>query len=479
MVKRLVTLITLAAGWVLFRAWRRAGTTETGPVLREAKIVATEYATRLQEGLSSLRAQGLSRSGPASSRNIAGATLTGPDVRQGEESSELPGADPDLGPVYDARDSADVPNAPDVQAHEPVVLETSAEQFREPVPDVDTSSIDLGTAESSTADVSEPDISSGAAAPEAEVAASEELVFTSRPQTEYADASATDLDQPAASSSAPGLEGAAVERRVFTARRERQESDVPIAEPESSELLPTASPVSEDATSATYGEIQSDREATTGDVEALSARQDTDTPVEGLLEAPDAPPASQSSLQGGDERAQVSGTGELPEHDLGVVTREETRDQEGHPQFSEYVNPETQEELLEMNVSPHSGVATEDYQHVEASLPPETLEAIEQMNDASPQGGWEDFPVEAGYSVEALDGGVGSVDRVERSASSEPSIVVREGLLFKEDVRIPYSAIDRVEGNTVYLNIDKQYLKLMSGDHTPHTGDSSTRIQST
>lgn len=127
------------------------------------------------------------------------------------------------------------------------------------------------------------------------------------------------------------------------------------------------------------------------------------------------------------------------------------------------------EELQSVDFAPDAGMSMEDYQHVEVSLPPETLAAMQQSEQGD--GGVEMPPVREGYDVEAVDGKVGAVDSVvSPSGRAEGYFVVKEGLIFKHDVRIPFSAIARVEGHTVYLNIDKQYIDLLEGEHTKQTG---------
>lgn len=120
---------------------------------------------------------------------------------------------------------------------------------------------------------------------------------------------------------------------------------------------------------------------------------------------------------------------------------------------------------------PAVGVAPEEYHRVEVSLPPETLAAMQRPQSGAAGGQATEFPVEEGFQVEATDGNVGEVGEVRRSGGgAESYLVVRKGLLFKSDVNIPFSAIDRVEGRTVYLNVEQQYIKLMEGDDTKPIG---------
>lgn len=128
------------------------------------------------------------------------------------------------------------------------------------------------------------------------------------------------------------------------------------------------------------------------------------------------------------------------------------------------------EDLRSTNITPASDISSETYQHVEVSLPPETLAAMQNTGQGAAH--TVDFPIHEGFKVEAADGSVGEVASVARfEGGTENYMVVKEGLLFKTKVNIPFSAVDRVEGDTVYLNIDKQYVKLMEGQETPHVGD--------
>ena len=122
-----------------------------------------------------------------------------------------------------------------------------------------------------------------------------------------------------------------------------------------------------------------------------------------------------------------------------------------------------------MDIVPEGTVSTEDYQHVEVSLPPETLAAMRRTEQGT--GEVEAPPVREGYDVEAVDGKAGTVDSVvPPSGRAEGYFVIKEGLVFKHDVRIPFSAVERVEDDTVYLTVDKQYIDLLEGDHTLQTG---------
>lgn len=149
-----------------------------------------------------------------------------------------------------------------------------------------------------------------------------------------------------------------------------------------------------------------------------------------------------------------------------------TQSQTGKPQAGEDVP-----DPASVGSVPHGHVESEDYQHVEVSLPPETLAAMQQPSDG-PAAGGRRWDIREGYKVEATDGGVGSVERVfADEGSAEQYMVVKEGLLFKKHVNVPFTAVDRVEDETVYLNIDKEYIRLMEGRDTMHTGDSSARLE--
>jgi hypothetical protein len=125
-----------------------------------------------------------------------------------------------------------------------------------------------------------------------------------------------------------------------------------------------------------------------------------------------------------------------------------------------------------MDLTPRGEVSTEEYKRVEVSLPPETLAAMDQMERGEATSDAPDYPVREGYSVEATDGRVGSVERISRvEGATDNYLVVKEGLVLKDEVQIPFSAIDRVEGDTVHLNIDKQYLKIIGGNESSRAGD--------
>jgi hypothetical protein len=70
--------------------------------------------------------------------------------------------------------------------------------------------------------------------------------------------------------------------------------------------------------------------------------------------------------------------------------------------------------------------------------------------------------IHPGTHVQATDGRVGIVEEliVAPAAEQVTHFVLEEGHLWgKKDVTIPLSAIDRVEGDTVYLNLDKAAIK--------------------
>ncbi len=127
---------------------------------------------------------------------------------------------------------------------------------------------------------------------------------------------------------------------------------------------------------------------------------------------------------------------------------------------------------------PKSDISEEDYKHVEVSLPPETLAAIGELEQSGGRTETTEHHIEEGYSVEAVDGSVGTVEKVERGANDAESYMhVKKGLLFKSDVSIPISAVERVENDTVYLNIEKQYIKLIEGDDTKEIGEDNLNIR--
>jgi uncharacterized membrane protein len=73
-----------------------------------------------------------------------------------------------------------------------------------------------------------------------------------------------------------------------------------------------------------------------------------------------------------------------------------------------------------------------------------------------------DIPLKA--KVEGTDGHVGEVDDLVRDPDSGEItyVVMREGHLWgKRDVTLPVSAIDRVEDDKVYLNLDKKEVELL------------------
>lgn len=170
------------------------------------------------------------------------------------------------------------------------------------------------------------------------------------------------------------------------------------------------------------------------------------------------------------------GSGEriyLSEEPRGPDDTEDTADSVGKPGP---VADARREELQSVHITPETGASTADYQAVEVSLPPETLAAMESMDEHGPAQ-TVDYPIQEGYTVESTDGKVGSVSSVVRvDGAAENYMVVKEGLILKKEVNIPFSAVDRVEGNTVYLMIDKQYIKLMEGQETIHTGDVGTTL---
>ncbi len=263
------------------------------------------------------------------------------------------------------------------------------------------------------------------------------------------------------------------------------------------------------ASEMSFGAAQPDMDASSAD--ATSA-EDTDGEPEGLLIAPDAGPAPTSAtgttsvqeaetyqssvndvdVQGSTAEDEVSSADDGgTQHDRRpieggsgdrIYTSDEPRGAHDTQDTAETVGrpgpvaDARREELQSLDITPESGASTADYQTVEVSLPPETLAAMESMDEHG-HAQTVDYPIEEGYSVESTDGKVGSVSSVVRvEGAAENYMVVKEGLILKKEVNIPFSAVDRVEGDTVYLTIDKQYIKLMEGQETIHTGDAGPQI---
>lgn len=207
---------------------------------------------------------------------------------------------------------------------------------------------------------------------------------------------------------------------------------------------------------------------------------DSDTPTEGLLEPPPGDGSSTASGSGEQSQQRAAPENDEDEHTSTDLPRS-IEGGSGEDEERRHIEPtgadaQTREDLLSMNITPHSKMTSDDYRHVEASLPPETLEAIQHMDERGGAAEAPDLPIEEGFRVEAADGKVGAVARVVRGEGVAPYIVVKEGMIFKKEVNVALSAVDRVEGGTVYLNIEKQYLKLMEGEETMHTGDTVTRL---
>lgn len=263
------------------------------------------------------------------------------------------------------------------------------------------------------------------------------------------------------------------------------------------------------ASGTSFGTAQPDMDASSADT---TSAEDTGGEPEGLLIAPDAGPAPtsdtgttsmqeaetyQSSVNDADAQGSTvegearSADDRGTQHDRrpiegGSVDRiytsddprgehdtQDTADTIGRPGP---VANARREELQSVHITPETGTSTADYQSVEVSLPPETIAAIETMDEHGPAH-TVDYPIQDGYHVEATDGKVGTVSSVVRTEGAiENYMVVKEGLILKKEVNIPFSAVDRVEGDTVYLTIDKQYIKLMEGQETIHTGDAGPQI---
>ena len=75
-----------------------------------------------------------------------------------------------------------------------------------------------------------------------------------------------------------------------------------------------------------------------------------------------------------------------------------------------------------------------------------------------------ELAIRRGTRVEAADGTVGRVDEFVINPDNDQitHLVLREGHLWgQKDVTIPVSQIDRYEGNTVYLKLDKQGIEAL------------------
>jgi sporulation protein YlmC with PRC-barrel domain len=76
----------------------------------------------------------------------------------------------------------------------------------------------------------------------------------------------------------------------------------------------------------------------------------------------------------------------------------------------------------------------------------------------------DELAVRRGAQVEATDGHVGRVDEFLIDPKSEhiTHLVMREGHLWgQRDVTIPISKVDRMEGDTVYLKLDKESVEAL------------------
>ena len=80
---------------------------------------------------------------------------------------------------------------------------------------------------------------------------------------------------------------------------------------------------------------------------------------------------------------------------------------------------------------------------------------VKVVEDYVPAG---ELAVRPGTHVEATDGRVGVVEEliVDPTSEAVTHLILREGHLWgKKEVTIPLAAVDRVEGDTVYLKLDK------------------------
>ena len=73
-----------------------------------------------------------------------------------------------------------------------------------------------------------------------------------------------------------------------------------------------------------------------------------------------------------------------------------------------------------------------------------------------------DLEIRRGASVRATDGRVGRVDEflIEPATGNITHLIMREGQLWdQKEIAIPISAIDRVEQNTLFLNLERSMVK--------------------
>jgi uncharacterized membrane protein len=89
-----------------------------------------------------------------------------------------------------------------------------------------------------------------------------------------------------------------------------------------------------------------------------------------------------------------------------------------------------------------------------------------------------DIPLKA--KVECTDGNVGEVDELVKDPDSGDItyVVMREGHPWgKRDVTLPISAVDRVEGDKVYLNLDKNEVELLPSIPVRRQSDEVVNVQ--
>ena len=87
---------------------------------------------------------------------------------------------------------------------------------------------------------------------------------------------------------------------------------------------------------------------------------------------------------------------------------------------------------------------------------------IDSENEGVPAG---EFAIRRGTRVKALDGYVGHVNEllINPKSGHITHLVLREGHLWgKKELTIPVSQIDRIEGDTVYLKLDKTGIEALS-----------------
>lgn len=263
--------------------------------------------------------------------------------------------------------------------------------------------------------------------------------------------------------------------------------DQPSGQPSSAAARPDVGQSAVVATpAAPAGDLAVDRTTNIGSVGAVSSEGGTtigERTVGGneVVFRPGDDDGSERLTLGSDANSgsSVAGDATPPTASIGGGGVMATGDDSGRVQPSPAAMAQQDASAPPLDITPPSvGVAPEEYHRVEVSLPPETLAAMQRPQADAAMAQRAEFQVEEGFEVEATDGNVGEVAEILRSGGgAESHLVVRKGLLFKSDVSIPFSAIDRVEGRTVYLNVEQQYIKLMEGDDTKPIGGDTLNTQ--